>query len=287
MTEPETPPRPLVALANGVRHFLLALQFFTRIPVTGRLAAWVGYSPAMLRASAAHFPGVGWLVGGACAVVCAAALWVLPAQPASAWVAAALATAASVVLTGVFHEDGLADTADALGGVVERERALEIMKDSRIGSYAAVTLVLALLTKVGLLALLAQHGTALAAAGLFAAHVTSRLAPLWIIRTLPHVGDTPRSKSKPLADAIAPSAAIVGLGWWAAAMALVVGLLPSAPWGAAVVAAGGVLEAMRRWLRRRLQGFTGDTLGATQQMTELAFYLGLAVGLGLQARGWG
>ncbi|WP_334153247.1 adenosylcobinamide-GDP ribazoletransferase [Tepidimonas sp.] len=287
MTEPETPPRLLVALANGVRHFLLALQFFTRIPVTGRLAAWVGYSPAMLRASAAHFPGVGWLVGGACAVVCAAALWVLPAQPASAWVAAALATAASVVLTGVFHEDGLADTADALGGVVERERALEIMKDSRIGSYAAVTLVLALLTKVGLLALLAQHGTALAAAGLFAAHVTSRLAPLWIIRTLPHVGDTPRSKSKPLADAIGPSAAIVGLSWWAAAMALVVGLLPSAPWGAAVVAAGGALEAMRRWLQRRLQGFTGDTLGATQQMTELAFYLGLVVGLGLQARGWG
>ena len=61
----------------------------------------------------------------------------------------------------------------------------------------------------------------------------------------------------------------------------------SAPWGAAVAAAGGMLVAMRRWLRRRLQGFTGDTLGATQQMTELAFYLGLAVGLGLQARGWG
>jgi len=287
MAEPQTPPRPLAALATGVRHFLLALHFFTRIPITGRLAAWVGYSPAMLRASAAHFPGVGWLVGGASALVCAAALWLLPAQPASAWVAAALATAASVALTGAFHEDGLADTADALGGVVERERALDIMKDSRIGSYAAVALVLALLTKVGLLALLAQHGTALAAAGLFAAHVTSRLAPLWIIRTLPHVGDTPRSKSKPLADAIGVSAGIVGLGWWAAAMALVTGLLPSAPWGAAVAAAGGMLVAMRRWLRRRLQGFTGDTLGATQQMTELAFYLGLAVGLGLQVRGWG
>ncbi|MFN3612159.1 adenosylcobinamide-GDP ribazoletransferase [Tepidimonas sp.] len=287
MSEPKAPPRPLAALATGVRHFLLALQFFTRIPVTGRLAAWVGYSPAMLRASAAHFPGVGWLVGGVCAAVSAAALWVLPAQPASAWVAAALATAASVALTGAFHEDGLADTADALGGVVERERALDIMKDSRIGSYAAVTLVLALLTKVGLLALLAQHGTVLVAAGLFAAHVTSRLAPLWIIRTLAHVGDTPRSKSKPLADTMGVSTGIVGLGWWVAAMALVVGLVPSAPWGAAVVAAGCALVAMRRWLRQRLQGFTGDTLGATQQMTELAFYLGLAVGLGLQARGWG
>ncbi|MDM7457452.1 MAG: adenosylcobinamide-GDP ribazoletransferase [Tepidimonas sp.] len=287
MAEPPFHPRPIAVLTGAVRHFLLALQFFTRIPVTGRLAAWVGYSPAMLRASAAHFPGVGWLVGGACAAVCSAALWVLPAQAASAWVAAALATAVSVALTGAFHEDGLADTADALGGVVERERALDIMKDSRIGSYAAVTLVLVLLTKVGLLALLAQHGTGLAAAGLFAAHVTSRLAPLWIIRTLPHVGDTPRSKSKPLADAIGVAAVIVGLGWWAAAMALVIGLLPSAPWGAALAAAGGVLFLMRRWLQRRLQGFTGDTLGATQQMTELAFYLGLAMGLGLQARAWG
>ena len=52
---------------TALRHFLLALQFFTRIPVTGRLAAWVGYSPAMLHASSAHFPGVGWVVGGVAA----------------------------------------------------------------------------------------------------------------------------------------------------------------------------------------------------------------------------
>ena len=54
---------------NGVRHFLLALQFFTRIPVTGALAAWVGFSPAMLRESAGHFPGVGWVIGALGAVV--------------------------------------------------------------------------------------------------------------------------------------------------------------------------------------------------------------------------
>ena len=53
----------LAYVSQSLKHYLLALQFFTRVPVTGRLAAWVGFSPAMLRASAAHFPGVGWLVG--------------------------------------------------------------------------------------------------------------------------------------------------------------------------------------------------------------------------------
>ena len=141
---------------GGVRHFLLALQFFTRIPVTGRLAAWVGYSPAMLRASAAHYPGVGWLVGGVTAAVLALVLMALPTVPALPWVAAVLSTVAGVMLTGTFHEDGLADTADGLGGGLTREHALEIMKDSRIGSYGAIALVLALLAKVSLLAMLVQ-----------------------------------------------------------------------------------------------------------------------------------
>ena len=75
-----------------LRHFLLALQFFTRIPVTGRLADWVGFSPAMLRASAAHFPGVGWVVGGLTAAVFAGLMAVLPGQPAAPWVAAGCTT---------------------------------------------------------------------------------------------------------------------------------------------------------------------------------------------------
>ena len=68
---------------QALRHYLLAVQFFTRIPVTGRLADWVGYSPAMLRASAAHFPGIGWLVGTPVALCCAGLCWALAAQPAS------------------------------------------------------------------------------------------------------------------------------------------------------------------------------------------------------------
>ena len=186
-----------------ISHYLLAVQFFTRIPVTGRLADWVGFSPAMLRASAAHFPGVGWLVGGLTAAVFGALLWLLPAQAAAPWVAATLSTVFSILLTGAFHEDGLADLADGLGGSMDRERALDIMKDSRIGSYGALALVLAVLGKTALLALIAQSaGLWPAVAALFAAHVTSRCMPLFVIRTLPHVGDTAASKSKPLAEAI-------------------------------------------------------------------------------------
>ena len=264
-----------------LRHFFIALQFFTRIPVTGRLADWVGFSPAMLRASAAHFPGVGWVVGGLTALVFWGLMQTLAVQPAAPWVAAVLSTAFSVWLTGAFHEDGLADTADGLGGAVSRERALDIMKDSRIGSYGAIALVLALLAKVLLLGLLSQAGGAsLAAWALFGAHVSSRLWPLAVIRTLPHVGDTAQSKSKPLADTIGTGGLVVALLWSLSAMALVGWRAPGGHWLWAL--AGGLLGLVWIWrvLRQRLQGFTGDGLGATQQLSELGFYLGLALALG-------
>ena len=155
---------------QALRHYLLALQFFTRIPITGRLAEWVGFSPSMLRAASTHFPGVGWVVAAcACSVYALLYLSLGPA-PATSWVAAALSTAATAVLTGGFHEDGLTDVADGLGGSQERERALDIMKDSRIGTYGTVTLTLALALKVLLLAMLAQGSVWAAASALLAAH---------------------------------------------------------------------------------------------------------------------
>ena len=267
-------------LTQFARHWLLALQFFTRIPVTGRLAAWVGYSPAMLRASAAHMPAIGALIGALAAALFGLLLWALPAVPAAPWVAALASTAWSCWLTGAFHEDGLADLADGLGGSYDRERALEIMKDSRIGSFGSVALVLAFGLKAALLATLAQVDGALAVAALFGAHVSSRLAPLFVIATLPHVGDTPRSKSKPLADAISAGALLTGTLWWGGAMALLLGWRTDPAWGAALLATALSALWMRRLLRRRLQGFTGDGLGATQQVGEIAFYLGLAIAAG-------
>jgi adenosylcobinamide-GDP ribazoletransferase len=308
-----------------VRYLLLAVQFFTRIPVTGRLAAWVGFSPAMLRSSAAYFPAVGWLVGALLCALAAAVAWAMTGAvageagavgagavgaasgaAAAPWVAAWAVALGGVWITGGFHEDGLADLADGLGGSLDRQRALEIMKDSRIGAYGAMALVLALGGRVVLwAAIFGQLGVFAALPLLWLAHVASRTWPLFIIRTLAHVGDAVGSKSKPLADQISLSALAVGVAWLVAAVGVAAGWRL---WGTGNVGAvsegalssagagvtGGAWSAlaaqlpglalpllvsalaavwMRRLLRRRLQGFTGDGLGATQQVTELAFAL--------------
>ena len=301
-----------------IRHYLLALQFFTRVPVTGRLADWVGFSPAMLRASAAHFPGVGWLVGGVVAAVTWVLLALLPPGPVTSYsplVAAVLGTVLSVLMTGAFHEDGLADVADGLGGTLDRNRALEIMKDSRVGAFGAIAVVLALLAKVSLLALLGSLNAVLMCVALFLSHVVSRTWPLLTIRLLPHVGDIAGSKSKPLADQISAASLLVAGVWCIAAFGAVLALgavdsagaapkfvanlgLLSSPIGystgsCTVLLAGGFLAnglawaVMTRWFARRLQGFTGDCLGAIQQVGEIAFYLGLALAWGVLRRSAG
>lgn len=262
-----------------IRHCLLAVQFFTRLPITGRLAAWVGFSPAMLRASAAHFPGVGVLAGALAAGTYAALMLALPASAYAPLLAAVCCTAATVLFTGGFHEDGLADLADGLGGSAERLRALEIMKDSRIGAFGAMALVLALLAKVALLALLGAHSLALVLAVLLAGHVLSRFMPLLLVYGLPHVGDLAGqgSKSKPLADQLSGWALAVAALWCLLPLAFLVYAQGPVLMLAASVACWLALLLMARLLVARLQGFTGDALGATQQVCELAFYLGVAL----------
>ena len=288
----------LARLAQAARHYLLAVQFFTRIPITGRLAAWVGYSPTMLRASAAHFPGVGWLVAAVAMAVYGVLWWVLSGAPViplgfgaaaaaqptvvpAALVAAVFSTIATALLTGGFHEDGLADVADGLGGTSglasQRDRALEIMKDSRIGAFGAMALVLAVLAKITLLAFLGSHNLLPALAGLLGAHLLSRFCPLLLVRALRHVGDTAQSKSKPLADRISRSALAAAFIWCLIPLAAVFAVQ-----GAIYLIVGTALAAlaalyMGRLFAQRLQGFTGDCLGATQQVCEIAFYLGAAI----------
>ena len=278
-------------ISQFVREYLLAVQFFTRIPITGRLAGWVGYSPALLRASAAHFPGVGLLAGLAAAAVYALLLAVLPDTSFSPLVAAALSSVATVLLTGGFHEDGLADVADGLGGSYDRDRALDIMKDSRVGAFGAMALMLALLAKVALLALLgsvegvpvsleeAPFASWYLCTALLAGHVVSRGLPLLLIRLLPHVGDSAASKSKPLADQISLGRLVIAFTWCFWALALAALALDAINLIVACSFAVLALLWMGRLFRRRLQGFTGDCLGATQQVCEIAFYLGLAVSL--------
>jgi len=276
-----------------LRHYLLAIQFFTRIPVTGRLAAWVGFSPAMLRASAAHFPGVGVVVGALVVGLTALLLAWLPPSPFAPLLAAVLGTVLSVMVTGGFHEDGLADVADGLGGSYDRDRALVIMKDSRVGAFGVLAVVLALLAKVALLALIGSVSTRGMLLGSFAAHVVSRTWPLLLIRLMPHVGDAAGSKSKPLADQISGGSLLAAGIWCFGALVLVVSSQAAIVSGAnvglvlalvqplmlGILASALAWAYMGRLLWRRLQGFTGDGLGATQQVCEIAFYLGVALAL--------
>ncbi len=272
-------------LAHAVRHelrlFLIALQFFTRVPVP----AWVGFQPEWLNQSARYFPLVGACVGAAGAGVLWAASAVWP--PA---VAVGLSMVATMLVTGGFHEDGLADTFDALGGAVSRERALEIMKDSRIGSYGALALVMVLglkaaalvaltsmssLVSLPSLALMSPFAVPLALPTLLFAHTASRAAATTLIFALPYAGDVAHAKAKPLAQRISAGGLVVA---WVST--LVVGALVAACCGlplgwfvAGVAAAALGCATCGAWLLHRLGGTTGDGLGATQQMTELLMLL--------------
>jgi adenosylcobinamide-GDP ribazoletransferase len=251
-------------VATVARDVLLAVQLYTRVPVTGRLGAWVGYDPARLHRAIAHLPLVGWLVGG----VAAATAW-LAGLRWEAVVVAVVATAASVLATGAFHEDGLADTADALGGPADRHRALEIMTDSRLGTYGVVGLVLALGAKVALLTQAAAVGTARVCAVLVVAHVLSRVWPLLVMTALPYVGGL-TAKAKPMAEQVTRTSLVVAACWALPAVVLAAAVAGPMRTVVAVVAAAALTAGMVRLLRRRLGGFTGDTLGATQQVCELA-----------------
>jgi adenosylcobinamide-GDP ribazoletransferase len=247
-----------------MRLFLVALQFLTRLPV--RLGR---FEPAWLNDCVRHFPLVGALVGtvGAAVLLAATQLW-------PAWIAAVLALAATVVLTGGFHEDGLADTFDALGGVVPREKALAIMKDSRIGSYGALALGLSLLLRAALLAVLATRPALGAVAALLASHALARTAAVGVMVSLPYGGDAEHAKAKPLALAVAPRNFGIALGWCGLLLLALAALGVYLPHLLAAVAAAALVGlAMRHWLKRRLGGYTGDGLGATEQLAEIAVLL--------------
>ena len=268
---------------QALRHYLLAIQFFSRIPVTGRLAAWVGWSAEMQRASAAHLPGVGWLVGLWAAALVTLVLWLLPGSPWTPLLAALISTAGTLWLTGGFHEDGLADVADGLGGFVPAERALEIMKDSRLGSYGVMALVMALLTKVVLLATVLDKmtpywGPVPAVILVVAMHVLSRFAPLVLMHNLAHVGLAASSKTlnvagqqlgwRGLITGALWTLPIVALLWWFGSGWLILKI---------AIACSVTTWLLQRWLRKRLGGMTGDCLGACQQLNELAVLLAVAV----------
>lgn len=252
-------------------HLLrVALMFYTRVPVGS-----FQHPPEDLAPAIRFLPVVGWLVGGISAAVYFAATQVWPPV-----VAAGLALAASIWSTGAFHEDGWADSCDALGGGYTPEQILTILKDSRLGTYGVVGLILLLGLKWALLTTLSPLA---GAAAIVVAHSLSRVPPVWMIRWMPYARKDGESKAKPVAVGIFQAGLILAttLGllpllavsfWLLDFRALL--LVPAA-------ALGGWLVA--RDYQQRLGGYTGDGLGAAQQLAEVAMLLTFSAFGGLQA----
>jgi adenosylcobinamide-GDP ribazoletransferase len=251
-----------------LRLFFIALQFFTRLPIP----AWVGFEASWLQHASRYFPLVGCVVAAIAAGVYYVAALVLPAP-----VAAVLSTAASIYVTGAFHEDGFADTCDGLGGGLTRERALEIMKDSRVGAYGAIGIVCVLATKLSALGMLPPRQ---AVAALFLAHPLSRLAATALIWKLRYV--RVEGKAKPLAQQMTNAEFAIATVTACLPAALLLATDWSSP--AAIIMATLAALAAALWLGRmfvrRLGGYTGDCLGAVQQLAEALIYVAVLATLG-------
>ncbi len=251
-------------MREPLRLFFVAAAFLTRLPCP----KWAGQEPADLARSTTYFPLVGLLVGSLGGLVYAGAALAWPPS-----VAGALATIATVWLTGAFHEDALADSLDAFGGGWNRAQVLAIMKDSRIGAYGAVGLVLAIATKLAAIAALAANGTGAVVRALVAAHVLGRWSSLPLIRRYPYARpDEAEARSKPFASSVT--------NWRLAAGTVLAVLLATAALGrqapVPLAVALAVTLGAGRYFHRRLGGITGDCLGAANQAVELSVYLVLA-----------
>lgn len=234
----------------------LALSFYTRLPTPQNL------DYQQLQQASVYLPVIGWLVGAVSALVfyLSALLW----PPMTA---AILALIAGILLTGAFHEDGFADVCDGFGGGWGKQRILEIMKDSQVGAYGAIGVCLLLLLKISLLTAMPVAAVPVV---LLAGHSISRLPPLLLMQRYRYAR---QEHSKGGAAVFKPGKRDL---LFAAACALLPLLLLPALCLLAIIPVllGSCL--LGRYFYRHIGGYTGDCLGASQQIAETVFYLGIS-----------
>lgn len=248
-----------------------SLGFLSRLPVPARF--FDGYDGSMGRTARA-FPLAGLVIAAPSALL----LVLLPHRAETALLLAFLALTLSTLLSGALHEDGLADSADGLFGGRDREHALTIMKDSRIGAYGVIALILSFgLRTAALAALVVMAPTSpLAPLALLAAACLSRAIMVWHWQALPPArpGGTAAAVGQP---SPASRSAALALGGVFALVLPLLGGAPPLPLTFAVATAAMAAILFARKVRQTIGGHTGDTIGATQQITETAFLCALAV----------
>ncbi len=246
-------------MKKEIRIFFTALMFFTRIPCP----KWVDHSAEYLNKSSKYFPVVGIIVGS----ISALAYWlfklIFPAD-----IALIFSMIASILATGAFHEDGFADVCDGFGGGWTKEKILFIMKDSRLGTFGVVGIGLILLLKWSALKYIPVDTLVIT---LICGHAISRLNAVSLIFTDQYARDDDSAKSKPLATKMSTAALI---------FALVFGLAPLALFNNINVLLVILPLLLLRWyfsryFKKWIGGYTGDCLGAVQQVSEVVFYLSL------------
>jgi adenosylcobinamide-GDP ribazoletransferase len=220
------------------------------------------------------FPVAGLVIGALPALV----FLLMLAFHADRLMASLAALAVQTILTGALHEDGLADTADGIGGGKSREQSLVIMKDSRIGSYGAIALILSFALRASALAAIAREASPFAAAlAIPAVAALSRGAIAWHWQRLPAAKPDGLAASTGSPAEVAMQIALVTAGFITAILVWpTLGLLPLV---STLLGAGFSTLAFTWFIRRRLGGHTGDTLGATQQICEVAAFCALAMAL--------
>lgn len=247
--------------------FLNAIMFYTRIPVPKNLP----YSDEILNRSTRYFPFIGWIVGGIGAAVFYGLQLVFPPE-----LAILLSMLATIFVTGAFHEDGFADFCDGFGGGYTKEKILTIMKDSRIGTYGSIGLIGILATKF-----MSLHAVDVAKIPLIliVGHSLSRLMPILVIYTSEYSREDATSKTKPIGKKGKGFDFILALFFGVVLLVFIplsfsMAILPVL-----------VLTAFifRRYVTHKIGGYTGDCLGALQQLAEVEFYLGFVVYQTLQA----
>ena len=251
-------------MKKEIVYFFTALMFFTRIPCP----SWVDHSAENLNRSRKYFPMVGWIVGAIAAGVLYVSSLLLPLS-----IAILLSMMASIGVTGAFHEDGLADVFDAFGGGWTKEQILTIMKDSRLGAYGAAALLLALLLKFFCLwEILKVFDIWSGLWILISAHALSRFVASTFVYTHDYVQDLDQSKAKPVASSRLGASELFVSFLFAILPCL---MLPSYWYGLGIVAAYFSKTYLGRFFYRSIGGYTGDCLGATQQISEIVFYLSI------------